>query len=472
MSRLKWPETDDEKKKDNHSDTIAAIITPPGTGGLAAVRLAGSRSLSLLSKHFRSAAKDSHPSPFLLRYGHFMGCNGGVIDEVTAVYMPQGRSYTGQDQVEIFCHGGRHLPRIILNELLASGARAAEPGEFTKMAFLSGRIDLSHAEAVAEIIEANTDSSFRAAREHLLGAYTEHITMLRNQMIELISEIEASIDFPEEDLDIKTMARMVKSIETVIAGVKSLVDSYTGGRIIREGYTVAIAGRSNAGKSSLFNLLLKQERALVMPTPGTTRDYLSEWIDLGGFAVKLVDTAGLRSGAGKIEKAGQESAMKIISGADLVIWVIDLNRKKWLSELKTDLELLHQKTKILAGNKIDLVPDYLKKIKAAEQIDIAPISCLTGKGTSKLKQQLTANIDARMPDLTSGITVTSARHRQKLNSSLRSLRRTRLLIKAGETPEITAFELRQAVNAIDEITGKVYTEDILDRIFSKFCVGK
>lgn len=407
-----------------------------------------------------------------MRLGHFIDRHGDVIDEITAVYMPEGKSYTGLQQVEIYCHGGRQIVTRILNELMASGARAAEPGEFTKLAFLSGRIDLTRAEAVAEIIGANTTTSYQTAREHLLGTYSEHINKLRQKIIDIISEIEASIDFPEEDVDTLEEKRLIESVDEIIGSINQLAETYTGGRIIREGYTVAIAGRPNAGKSSLFNLLLRQERALVTPTPGTTRDYLSEWIDLGGFAVNLIDTAGLRGRGGPIEKAGQKSAMKIVSNADLLLWMVDLSERDWKVKLQADIPFLNKYVKLLVGNKIDLLKGSGEGVKRAVALHLTPISCLTGKGINSLKKKLLECINEKMPDLTSGVVVTSARHQQKLQAALKNLRRAKSKMKSGESPELTAFELRQAAGNIDEITGKVYTEDILQRIFSKFCIGK
>jgi tRNA modification GTPase len=416
-----------------------------------------------------------------MRLGYFIDRHGDVIDEVTAVYMPAGKSYTGLDQVEIFCHGGRQVAIIILNEIVSSGARAAEPGEFTKLAFLSGRIDLTKAEAVAEIIGANTTTSYETAREHLLGAYSEHINMLRQKIIDTISEIEASIDFPEEEVDSLEAENLIQSVDEIIGSINRLAETYTGGRIIREGYTVAIAGRPNAGKSSLFNLLLRQERALVTPTPGTTRDYLSEWIDLGGFAVNLIDTAGLRERGGPIEKAGQKSAMKIVSNADLMLWMVDLSERDWPNKLDSDSHLVSKHNNLLIGNKIDLVPNYRKfvgpnscssdmrkseppgfrptKLMEADVQNLTPISCLTGKGVNQLKKKLLECINERMPDLTSGVVVTSARHQQKLKQAVKHLRTAKKKMSQSDSPEITAFELRQAAGAIDEITGKVYTED-------------
>jgi tRNA modification GTPase len=550
-------------------DTIAAIITPPGEGGLAAIRIAGRRSLSLFHKHFRPLSQErTKPAPFMMRYGYFVDKHGTVIDEVTAVFMPQGKSYTGLDQVEVFCHGGRTVVRHILDEIIASGARVAEPGEFTKLAFLSGRIDLTKAEAVAEVVSANTDYSYRAAKDHLLGSYSQHILSLREKIINIIAEVEASIDFPEEEIDPAESRRLIYMIDETIKQIDSLVSTYTGGRIIKEGYKITIGGRPNAGKSSLFNLLLRQERAIVTPTPGTTRDYLSEWIDLEGFAVNLIDTAGLRKGGGAIEKAGQKSAMKIISDSDLLLWIVDLSEKDWLAKWQADFNMVKRYANILIGNKIDLLSNYrsliddakmtvsearlpasktsssvlarseatkqsLEAAKAARmrsprstakggvtrddmevmaefqlvgpnscssdmrkseppgfrptklrrskspcgfrhlpRFDFVPISCLTGQGMTQLKKKIVQHINASMPDLTSGLVVTSARHQQKLQATLKNLRRAKTKMKQGESPELIAFDLRQSATAIDEITGKVYTEDILERIFSRFCIGK
>ena len=458
-------------------ETIAAIITPPGEGGIAAVRVAGRRSRALLEKHFRSvspAMEASAAVPFLMRYGHFLNRQGRAVDEVMAVFMPEGRSYTGLEQVELYCHGGREVVKEILDDLLASGARAAEPGEFTRLAFLSGRIDLVHAEAVAEIIAANTTASFETAREHLIGAYGERIEKLRDALVEVMAEVEASIDFPEEEIDPAEGSKLVRSLDGIIAEIRGLVDSYRGGRIIREGYKIAIAGRPNSGKSSLFNLMLRQERALVTETAGTTRDYLSEWVELDGFAVNLIDTAGLRRKGGAIEKAGQKSAMKIVGEADLVLWMFDISEKSWNKNLETDLRSLGGGPNLLLANKIDLLKDYRAPLEKVTEKSSAvfPVSCLTGRGIKRLKEAIVSHINRSMPDLTSGVVVTSARHRQKLVTAVGNLKKARSKLKAAESPELTAFDLRQAVNDIDEITGRIYTEEILGRIFSKFCVGK
>ena len=469
---LKKKDSSSTKKHSFFDETIAAIITPPGEGGIAAVRIAGRQSLVLLKKHFipASGVKGKF-SPFVMRYGHFVegkSHSKEIIDEVMTVYMPEGKSYTGLEQVEIFCHGGHQVVKEILDQILSSGARAAEPGEFTKLAFLTGRIDLSHAEAVAEIISANTQTSYKSARHHLVGAYSEHIEKLRTEIVEIMAEIETSIDFPEEECDIIDPKKLLMKLDEVIGQTGGLLESYRGGRIIKEGYKIAIAGRPNAGKSSLFNLLLKQERALVTETAGTTRDYLSEWIDLEGFAVNIIDTAGLRQKGGVIEKAGQKSAMKVIRDANLLLWMVDVSTKNWESYLKSDLRTFGKIDKLIIFNKIDLLKKTLKSSGSKEIY----LSCLTGKGLKSLKRNIVSHINENVPDLTSGQIVTSSRHRQKLSSSLKNLKKARLKLKQNETPELIAYDLRQAVNALDEITGKIYTEEILGRIFSKFCIGK
>ena len=452
---------------DSDDETIVAVITPPGEGGIAALRISGRHSLSYLKSHFLpKSKKQTNAKPFLMRFGHFIDSDKNIIDEVMAVYMPKGKSYTGLEQVEIFCHGGRQVVMLIQDALISSGARMAEPGEFSKLALLNGNIDLAKAESVAEIISANTKSSFNSAREHLTGAYSEHIGMLREALIDIIAEVEASIDYPEDEIDPKEKLKLQSDLEKIITQIKELRDTYKGGKIIQEGYKIAIAGRPNAGKSSLFNLLLKQNRALVTSTAGTTRDYLSETIELGGYKVELIDTAGIRKSGGKIEKEGQKSAQKIINSSDLVLWMYDLTLKSWKGNLSKDVEKYSKSNNILVGNKLD----ELKKTKIPD--NHVAISCKTKKGLSDLKKEILLRIEATMPDLTSGLIVTSARHKQKLTGALQKLKEALIKLQDNETPELTAFDLRLAINEIDEITGKVYNEDILGKIFSKFCIGK
>ncbi len=407
----------------------------------------------------------------MLRLGRFISAGGEAIDEVTAVYMPEGRSYTGLEQVEIFCHGGRQVVRRILRELLATGARAAEPGEFTKLAFLNGRIDLSRAEAVAELVAANTETSYRASREHLLGAYSKKIGQLREQIISVLGDIETGIDFSEEEVPPVLPEHLVDTLAELRANIEELLGTYRGGRIVSEGFRIVIGGRSNVGKSSLFNLLLQQERALVTAAAGTTRDYLSEWIDIEGVAVNLVDTAGLRGEAEEVERMGQERAREMMGKADLLLWLVDLSEGDWPEQLGADLAELHFPRVVPVGNKVDLVVAPEQDETVLEQLG-ARISCLTGEGMEELRRRVQSLVTENIPDLTSGLVVTSARHQQKLSVARQAIRRVEALIEEKESAEILAFELQQAVRALDEITGKVYTEEILESIFSRFCIGK
>jgi tRNA modification GTPase len=445
---------------------------------VAAIRIAGPDSLPILQSLFQARGQAGSFQPFLLRYGVLQARNGMLLDEVTAVYMPEGQSYTGLEQAEIFCHGGRQIVRTILEEILKSGARSAEPGEFTKLAFLNGRIDLTKAEAVAEIIAANTAHSYEASRDHLLGGYAKELERLRQAIIDVRAEVEASIDFIEEDIDPAESQKLIEPITRLISDIENLLATYQGGRIINEGFKIVIGGRPNAGKSSLFNLLLRQERALVNPAPGTTRDYLSEWIDLDGFKVDLIDTAGLRISSDEVEQEGQNRARLIMKSANLILWLVDLTEIGWEEQLAGDLAPLSGTNIMLLGNKIDIFDGDTEPYHLLATLKVAPltaspsISCKSGQGLAELKQRLIMIINRKVPDLTSGVIVTSARHQEKLAAARDAVKEAGSRLRDAESPEIIAFELRRATDALDEITGRIYTEDVLGRIFSSFCIGK
>ena len=304
---------------------------------------------------------------------------------------------------------------------------------------------------------------------------SEKINILREQLVDILADIEASVDYPEEDINTADRDKMIASIGNIIAQINELAKSYRSGRIIKEGFRIAVAGRPNAGKSSLFNILLNQNRAIVAPVPGTTRDYLTEWIDFEGVAVSLTDTAGLRSSRGAIEKSGQESAMQIMKDADLIIWIADTSRKNFSDEMETDLKKLDSFSSVkVVFNKIDKLS--LERLKAVKMItrgySAVAISCKTGEGLDNLRSKLVARVTGDLPDLTDGLVVTSERHKQKLDLALESLKQAESEIKKNQSPEIIAFNIRQGINEIDEISGRIYNEEILDRIFSRFCIGK
>ncbi len=405
--------------------------------------------------------------PWQMRYGYIVDANDVVVDEVTVVAMPAGQSYTGLEQVEIFCHGGTVISRRIQELCVRHGARPAEPGEFTRLAFENGRIDLAKAEAVAELIAARTDAAYRAGRDHLLGSYTDHINQLRDRLRRLLAELEAGIDFTEEGVYALSDSELQQLTVDVAHDVSVFAATYRGGQILRDGFRVVVAGRPNAGKSSLFNRLLSRERALVTPTAGTTRDYLSEWIDIDGFAVELIDTAGLRrDGDDPIEILGQERARELIDTSHLVIWLVDRSDKSAIESLHHDIQPLSETPHVVVGNKSDL-----ESLHPAERIDLT-VSCHTGDGLEDLRRMLAARIHEHVPDSEDGLIVTSARHYAKLTTAHEALMRVESLFVSGESTEVIAVEIREAIQAVEEITGEVTTEEILGEIFATFCVGK
>lgn len=455
--------------------TIVAIITPPGQGGIAAIRLAGPEAAEIAAQHFRSTPGRRESSifrPWVLRHAYLCRANGDMIDEVTAVYMPPGRSYTGEEQVEIFCHGGLHVVRLIQEVLIESGAQSAEPGEFTKLAFLNGRIDLTRAEGVADIVAALTDQSYRAARQHLSGNYSSLVARLRSSMLRVAGELEAAIDFPEEDVSWIESGELSGSIQSATESIRALIDSYEAGRLVRDGFRIAIAGPPNAGKSSLLNLLLRRERALVTATPGTTRDYISEWIDLEGFAVELTDTAGIRETEEEIERAGQEAARRVFDRSHLIIWMADLSAGSFPEDIAAGQQLSSGKPIIMVGNKIDIVEGRQAEACTGEAPDVLMLSCKTAGGLGELREAIRHEIERYLPDQTDGIMVTSARHVQCLRAAHDALDRAGRLLEASEATELPAFEVNSAVKALDEITGRIYNEEVLEEIFSRFCIGK
>lgn len=447
-------------------DIIAAIITPPGEGGLGAIRCAGSGARALCAPFLRWTTS---PEPFHLTHTIFSIPSASTpLDEVMAVWMPAGKSYTGDEQVEIFTHGGRIVLQQVLRALFDAGARPAEPGEFTRRAFLSGRIDLTRAEAVAELISAKSEFAYGAARDNLFGETAGVVERLRERLTELAAELEANVDFPEEEIQPDDYQRLVVSCRRLAVEVLSLADSYRRGAVVRDGFKVALAGRPNAGKSSLFNALLGRHRALVSETAGTTRDYLSEWITLGGFAVELIDTAGLRDSAERLERAGQELSRTLIDAAHLTLWIVDSAESEWGAECHNDLSSYVDRNILVVVNKIDLGGATTNLASAGD----IRISCKTGAGLSELEGLLLAQIEALAPDQTDGMVVTSERHHRKLLAAHEALERARTGLEHRLSPELIAFEVGQARNALDEITGAVYTDDLLERIFSKFCIGK
>lgn len=459
-----------QSHRQDSRETIAAIITPPGRGGIAGLRIAGSDSRALLAhlvRHKDHSAIDWQPR--YLHFGHLFDSHGKFIDEVTALWLPAPHTYTGLDQAEIFCHGSDLIARQILEVILAAGARTAEPGEFTRLAFENGRIDLTRAEAVAEMIGAQTDRATQVAREHLSGAYREHVESLRQSVLSLLAELEAGIDFTEQESYGAERPALIGQAQRVVLQLERLRSTYNEGRRLQTGFRVVIAGRPNAGKSSLFNILCKRQRAIVSPLPGTTRDYLTEWIELGGYPVELIDTAGLRSEGDEIERAGQSLARELLESADLILWIVDSSSPESVSEVTTDILPWLSKAGIVVANKseIELSRGTLQSLWPSRAI-----SCLTEIGLDDLLELIVATLRLPCAPEQEGLVVTSARQAEKLTRAIEFLKESVHSLENQTPPEEIVPSLRQAAQEFDEITGRVYTEEVLGAIFGKFCIGK
>ena len=440
-------------------DTIAAVSTPPGEGAVALIRISGPDSLRLLDQVFRRRGHEvSGLESRRATCGEIFE-SGEIVDQVLATIFRAPSSYTGEDMVEIGCHGGILLAAHVLELVLKAGARAAEPGEFTQRAFLNGKLDLTRAEAVMDIISARTPLALRAAAEQLRGRLGDEIAGLRADILGTVAHVEAWIDFPDEGIDPATGEVLTKKIIAALERISALLATADDGRILREGVRVAIVGRPNAGKSSLLNRLLGMDRAIVSPVPGTTRDTIEETACLRGILFRLIDTAGLRDTDDPVEREGVQRAHQVIERADLVLHVIDATAVEKEVPLGT--------REILVANKCDLLPTV-----SPLPLGCVPVSSLTGEGFSAL-------LDAMLREtcgqhLTSGqsLAAVNARHKALLESAAASLQAAASLVQANEPPELAAMELREALSSIGRIIGSADTEEILGEIFSTFCIGK
>lgn len=458
------------------ADTIAAISTPPGEGGISIVRLSGPEAIGIAESIFRPARKTKRLSRIrshTLTYGHILDPHSGqLIDEVLVSVMHAPRTYTREDVVEINCHGGALVAQKILDLLLQQGARLAEPGEFTKRAFLNGRIDLSQAEAVIDLIRAKTDLSLKAATSQLSGELSERIERLRNSIAQVLAEVEASIDFPEEDLDFMPPEEIETRLCDAAEEIKRLIETAQEGRILREGVRTVIAGKPNVGKSSLLNRLLREDRVIVTDIPGTTRDSIEEYLNLGGIPFRIVDTAGIRLTDDPIELEGVKRSRRQIELADLVLAMFDSSQT--LSDEDYELlRMISDKTALIVLNKIDLPPKITpEEFKPLSDKRVVRISALKEIGIDDLKTEIVKLVTGGKVMLADSPIVVNLRHKDALRRAFESLSYAIDSIRQGEPPELIAVDLRGALNCLGEIIGAVTNEEILDRIFSQFCIGK
>ncbi|MBE6067370.1 MAG: tRNA uridine-5-carboxymethylaminomethyl(34) synthesis GTPase MnmE [Clostridium lundense] len=455
-------------------DTIAAIATVLGEGGISIIRISGSKSLDIVDSIFKGKNNRNllDIDPYSMRYGFIIEKETeDILDEVLVTYMKGPRSYTAEDTVEINCHGGVTPTKRIFQEIIKAGARVAEPGEFTKRAFLNGRIDLSQAEAVIDIIRAKTELSMKSAVLQSNGRISKEIDSLRNRLLQIIAHIEATVDFPEDDLEEITSNQVSIQVENIINEVSELLSTADEGKILREGLNVVIVGKPNVGKSSLLNALLKEQRAIVTEVPGTTRDVIEEYINLDGVPIKIIDTAGIRETEDIVEKIGVEKSKEKIIEADLIIFMIDLSRELD-DEDKEIMDYIRDKKYIVLLNKSDLDNKVVKEDLVGLNLKyIIESSAKSGKGLDELKdsiKELFFKGEVKNQD----IIITNARHKEALIRAKESLSSALDTLNNTLAIDLSSIDIRDAWSKLGEITGDTLEEDIIDKIFSEFCLGK
>lgn len=442
----------------NCHDVICAISTPAGVGGIAVVRLSGDIVKALAERFLQGVALRD-------RHAHFCELRDGdeFIDEVVATFFEGPHSYTGEDVVEISCHGSLYVQQRILRLFVDNGARLAEPGEFTQRAFLNRRLNLSQAEAVADLIDARSESAHKLAVSQIRGGYAQELEALRRQLIDTAALLELELDFSEEDLEFVSRDRIRTSVEELKGRVEALVASFQMGNALKNGVPVAIVGAPNVGKSTLLNRLLCEDRAIVSDIPGTTRDTVEEQFVIDGFLFRLIDTAGIRNTDDKIEKAGIERSREAVRRAMIVIYVVDNDDcDSQIGEIK---EMMggESQSLIVVRNKVDCFPS------SHQSFPCIAISAKEGLGIDELKKQMVAVVGFRE---TQSVTMTNARHYEAMKHLLSALDEVCKGIEAGLTPDLIVIDLRDALYHLGTITGSVTSDEVLSSVFSRFCVGK
>lgn len=446
------------------SDTIAALATPTGTSAIAVLRVSGPDTKSLAREIFGKA-----PAVRLVSRADYVDRSGNLVDDVLATFFQGPRSYTGEDALEISCHGNPFIAQKILEDLFARGCRPADAGEFTQRAFLNGRMDLSQAEAVMDLIHARSERALAAAHQLLRGELGRRMNALVERLLGVLARIEAHIDFPEEDLPPEDRAQVESGISSILFDIKNLESTSQYGRILREGLHVVILGRPNVGKSSLLNALVGRDRALVSPEPGTTRDFIEDHIVVGPHFIRLVDTAGLNPSPGGLERLGMEKALERLADADLVLLVTDSSEPTRPALPAETMTLLDATSTIIVQNKMDLgIPSPSSPLPGATLIET---SALTGTGIEDLRAAIIAKADAfrHEPNNIVGI---NARHAHRIANARGLLQSGLTKLRSAAPTELVASDLRDALAAFGEIIGRIDNERMLDQLFATFCIGK
>lgn len=453
--------------------TIAAISTAPGTGGIGIVRVSGEKTFEILEKIFipKNKEKIENIKGYTIKYGNIVDEKNNIVDEVLVSYFKAPKSYTTENMCEINSHGGMVIMNKILELCLNNGAVLAEPGEFTKRAFLNGRIDLTQAEAVIDIINSKTDKEAKVSISQLEGSLSKNIGEIRKDILSIMADIEASIDYPEYDIEETTNSKILVFLDKIDEKLISLEKSFYNGKILRDGISTVILGRPNAGKSSLLNLILNEERAIVTDIEGTTRDTIEEFIQIDGIPLKIIDTAGIRDARDEVEKIGVKKAIEIAEKSDVIIAIFDISRELNNEDLDI-LNIIKDKNSIIILNKIDLENKInYEKIKEINK-PIIEMSAKTGEGKEKLFDEISKMFKLNEIATDGEIIVSNQRHKQLIKNARKNVELSRDAINNNMPIDIISTSIRQILEDLGEITGETVTEDIISEIFSKFCLGK
>jgi tRNA modification GTPase len=454
-----------------NTDTIAAIATFPGNAGINIIRISGDNALGIAEKIFKNKKHQINLTPRYLHYGYIVDKDNKVIDEVLISYMKGPNTYTREDIIEINCHGGIISAKKILETVLNHECRLAERGEFTKRAFLNGRIDLAQAEAVIDIINSKTDSSHEISINHLEGRLSREINEIISKILDLLANIEVNIDFPEYDEDEITINKVEELSESIINKVERLIKTADTGKIFKEGIKTVILGKPNVGKSSLMNFLLNENRAIVTEVPGTTRDTIEEYVNIKGVPLRIIDTAGIRETDDKVEKIGVEKALQKVDEADLVIMIFD-SSKNLENEDEKILDYIKNKKVIYIKNKTDLETKLdLSKHEFINQ-DAINISVLKNQGLDEIIDKISKMFFEGSINVSDELIINNVRHKNLLTKAKQSLEEVISSIRQGMTIDFIEIDLKQAMEYLGLIVGKSVSDDLMEKIFNEFCIGK
>ena len=456
--------------------TIAAISTAPGIGGIGIVRMSGEDCFEILDKIFKAKNPEEieNIKGYTIKYGNIVDpATNKNVDEVLVSYFKAPKSYTTENMCEISSHGGIVVVKNILEVCLQNGAKLAEPGEFTKLAFLNGRIDLSQVESIIDIINAKTDKELKASMNQLEGNLSKSVKEIKQQILDLLVDIEASIDYPEYDIEEVTEDRAKKGLEKIEESINKLYKTFEDGKIIKEGIKVAIIGRPNSGKSSLLNYILNEDRAIVTEIEGTTRDTIEEFVSIKGIPFKMIDTAGIRDADNEVEIIGINKSKKVAEDSDLIIAMFD-NSKPLNKEDKEILEFIKDRKAIILLNKIDLKESNLENLKEIIETNkkVLKISLASESNLSDLYDELDKmfGLEEIMPE--NGVLVTNIRHKKLIEEALKHLEEAKIALESNMPVDIISINVKEVLQDLGKITGENVSEDVIKEIFSKFCLGK